>query len=277
MSLWDFFLSNLYLCSPQKRTQKIPTYNQRASFCICQRASYTVEAAIVIPILAGYLVTILFFFQILQIQCTVDEALLYAGRKTAVESSVVDSEELLFLTAEAYLLLALEEEPLVEKYVKQGVLGISLWESSFDGDMISLKADYTVKLPIRLFGISQVKLESQNRFRKWNYVQDTDEEEGWVYVTSTGEVYHSNLNCRVLNLSIKETTLEVILDLRGKSGQKYYECPKCNWEAEKSERVYYTDYGVLFHKNISCSSLKRTVEKIAIEEIGERRPCSFCY
>lgn len=278
MTLWSTFLSDKKMRSPQQRTHKIPLTNQRASFCTWQKASYSIEAAIVIPSLAGYFVTILFFFQILQIQCLVDEALFYAGRKTAVESSVVESEELLFLSAEAYLLYVLEEEPLIEKYIENGVWGIYLWESSFEGDYIFLKANYTIKFPIQFFGLGEVELTSQNTFRKWNNPIEVEEaEEGFVYVTPSGEVYHTGTGCRVLKLSIQESTLEEISNIRGASGQKYYECPSCDWEENMIERVYYTNYGVLFHKSISCSSLKRTIEKIGIEEIGDRRPCSFCY
>ena len=278
MSLWFLLQSIMFLCSPQQRTHnQIPKNNQRTSFCICQKASYTIEAAVVIPLLSGFLVTILFFFQILQIQCKVDEALIYAGRRTAVESSVVDSEELLFLSAEGFLVYALKDETLVEQYVEYGVLGIQLWESSFDGDTIFLKADYTIKLPISFLGIGEIELTSQNKFRKWNYIAEAEDEEGYVYVTPTGQVYHGKLICRVLNLSIQETTLGEISGLRGANGQKYYECPRCDWEENRTERVYYTDYGTLFHKSLSCSSLKRTVEKIPIEEVGERTPCSYCY
>lgn len=276
MSLWTSLQSNFCMRSPQKRTHKIPQNSQRASFCICQRASYTLEAAVVIPLLAGYLVTFLSFFQILQVQCAVDEALLYAGRKTAVESSIVDSEEALFLSAEGFLLYALKDNLLIENHVEHGSLGVQLWESEFEGDAIFLKANYTYKLPIGFLGVKQVELSSQNRFRKWNNTAPTTESGEWVYVTPNGEVYHTDITCRSLKLSIKTATLGEVEELRGLNGQKYYECPLCDWKEDQSERVYYTDYGVLFHRDISCSSLKRTIEKISIEEIGNRRLCSYC-
>ena len=276
MSLWPFFQSDKDMRSPQKRTHIIPKIYQRASFCICQKASYTLEAAVVIPLLAGYFVTLLSFFQILQIQCAVDEALLYAGRKTAVESSIVDSEEALFVSAEGFLLYALKDNSLIEDHVVYGMLGIHLWESEFDGEAIVLKADYAVKLPIGFLGIKQVELTSQNRFQKWNGEKSGEDDGEWVYVTPNGVVYHADIACRSLNLSIKFTSLGEIEELRGLDGQKYYECSLCDWEDDRTERVYYTDYGVLYHKNISCSFLKRTIEKISIEEIGDRRPCSFC-
>ena len=76
---------------------------------------------------------------------------------------------------------------------------------------------------------------------------------------------------------MKSGTCGEIIFLRGKNGQCYYECSRCDWKDEEKETVYYTDYGTLYHKDIRCSSIKRLVEKIKLEEIGERRPCHFCY
>lgn len=276
MSLWPFFELNMQLCSSQRRTFKIPQINQRASFCICQKASYTLEAAVVIPLITAYLVTFLTFFQILQIQCVVDEALLYAGRKTAVESSIVDSDEVLFVSAEGFLLHALKDNSLIEKRVVHGLLGVQLWESEFDEESIVLTANYIVKLPIGFLGVTQVELSSRCCFQRWNKGTEEEDNEEWVYITPNGEVYHTDISCRTLKLSIKTTSLSTVEELRGLNGQKYYECHHCDWQDNNTERVYYTSYGVLYHKDISCSSLKRTIEKISLDEIGDRRPCSFC-
>ena len=277
MTLWTLKQSDYLMQSPQNSMHKIFTQYQRASFCTCKRASYTLEAAVVLPLLAAYFVTLLFFFTILDIQCAVDEALIFAGRKTAVESSAVDSEEILFLSAEAYMCYSLKDNSQVGKYVPRGVLGISLLGSRIYGEYIYLKADYTVGLPFGFLGIKQINLSSQNCFRRWTGDRQMEDAGEYVYVTKTGEVYHASLSCRVINLSTKSTTIGAISTLRGKNGQKYYECGRCKWKDNKKERVYYTDYGELYHKDIACSALKRTVEKIKKEDINGRRPCSFCY
>lgn len=277
MTLWTKLIMKEENRSPHRRTLQIPERIRRASFYTCKKASYTLEAAVVIPLMAGYLVMLLFFFSILEIQCEVDEALLYAGRKTAVESSVIEEEELLFLSAKAYLLYALDDYSLVQKYVKSGAWGIQLWGSEFAGEDIFLRATYEIELPISFLGIERIELSSQSRFRKWNGDRILEEEGDYVYITPTGEVYHANLTCRSINLSVKPTSIGAVSSLRGKNGQKYYECSRCDWKDSKKERVYYTDYGTLYHKDIACSSIKRTVEKIKKEAVTERRPCSFCY
>ena len=277
MSLWDLIKSEKIMHSPHRRALKSYNKNQRASFCICFKGSYTLEAAVVIPLLAGYLVTVLFFFSILEIQFAVDEALIYAGKKTAVESSLVDSEELLFLSAEGYLQYTLAENTLIERFVKHGSLGIRLWKSEFSGEEIILRAEYEVMLPISFFEIGKIRMSSQNSFRKWIGNSTTDIAVDEVYVTQTGTVYHNSLSCRSIDLSIETGLIQDVRTLRGKNGQKYYECTRCEWTDKDEERIYYTDYGTLYHKDIACSALKRTVSKIKLEQVGNRRPCSFCY
>ena len=277
MSLWNIVKFHVEDGSPHRRIKKKQHKLQRTSFCTCIHASYTLEVAIVVPVLAAYIVSLLFFFSILEIQYKVDEALYYAGRKAAVESSVFDSSEILFLSTEAYFLYALQEDSVIDKYVKNGKMGIQLWQSDFDNEVIVLRAEYIVELPIRIGKIGEIKLSSQNLFRKWTGDRILEESEGYVYVALYGEVYHKNLSCRSINISVKNTGVENISSVRGKNGQRYKECLRCTWENENKERVYYTDYGELYHKNISCSSIKRSVDKISIEDIGDRRPCSFCY
>ena len=277
MSLW--FLSKNFIKkrSPQQRTNiNEPELYQRTSFCIRQSGSYSIEAAVVIPLITGFLVTILSFFRILQVQCCIEEALLYAGRKTAVESSVVESEELLFLSAEAFLAEALHEEELIDRYVENGVWGIQLWKTRIDSQMIHLNATYVIRIPILFWDIGRMEFTSQNSMRRWNASHSDREDVDYVYITPTGEVYHATTGCRVLDLSIHKTDIDQMDKLRGKNGQKYDACTRCAL-GNKDGKVYYTDYGTRFHKDLFCSFLKRTIDKIPIEEIGTRRPCSYCY
>lgn len=278
MTLWNFFQSRKRKQIPHKRRRRHKNNPiQRASFCICWKGSYTLEAAVVIPLVAAYLVTVLSFFIILNIQCAVDEALLYTGRKTAVESSIVESEELLLVSAKAYMHHALHENTLVERYIENGLWGIQLWKSDFYGDGIYLRAEYMVKLPMSLWGIGTLKLSSQNYFQKWIGDNPVKEKGEYVYITKNGEVYHANVTCPSIQRSVKETSLEEIPYLRGKDGQRYYECSRCAWKDNRKERVYYTDYGTLYHKDSACNAIIRVTEKVKLSEVSDRRPCSFCY
>ena len=246
------------------------------SFFACQKASLTVEAAVIVPLVAGFLSVILFFFRVLLVQASVEEALMYAGRQTAVESCLVESEEALFLCAEMHLLKALEEKGIADAYLKNGRYGVRLLGSRFIGEKIVLYAEYDMSLPVEFFGIENIRLFSTNQFRKWtgDYIDGSTVE--WVYITPTGEVYHVDAGCRVLDLSVHAVSVEKIEDERGKNGQKYVMCSRCEGLEMENGWVYCTDYGSVYHKNTACSSLKRTIERIEKSKVEDRRACSFC-
>ena len=108
MSLWNKKQVIKGKISPRICTQTINFIRQRTSFCTCEKGSLTVEASFIVPLTIGFLGIILFFFRILQVQIRVEEALMYAGRTVAVESSTISSETALFLLAEAQMISALE-------------------------------------------------------------------------------------------------------------------------------------------------------------------------
>lgn len=246
------------------------------SFFTCQKASLTVEAAIVVPIVAGFLATILFLFRVLLVQATIEEAILYAGRQAAVESSVIEVEEALFLCTELHLLKALEEESVVSDYIKNGIYGVNLLGSSFEGEDILLYTEYEMKLPVAFFGFNSIRLFSTNQFRKWTGDYTNEDGMEWVYITPTGTVYHVDTGCRVLDLSVHAVSIDDIGDERGKNGQSYGICSRCHDIEVKNGWVYCTDYGTVYHKDVSCSSLKRTIERVDKETVGDRSGCSFC-
>lgn len=250
--------------------------SKETSLCTFRKGSFTVEAAVVIPLSAIILVSILFFLRIIQVQAAVDEALFFAGRKVAAESSVTDSQTALFLSAEAFFLQILEDYECIEDYVQYGSLGISLLSSDFSGDEILLRAEYSMKMPISFFRFGKVYLWQQNTFKKWTKEEAVSGED-YVYISQSGEVYHASSNCRSLRLSVKQAPYSKIETLRGLDGQKYYPCSGCTKKSAYNVSVYYTEYGTLYHSDISCSALKRTVIQIPLTDVGDRRKCRYCY
>ena len=162
-------------------------------------------------------------------------------------------------------------------YVSGGGLGVSLLGSSFLEDEIVLHATYKIALPLQWFGIDGVMMWNRQTFQKWvGDLPGSDEEEEWVYVTPSGEVYHKLESCRALVIRVKSAFLWTIDTIRGKNGQKYYACSRCVANILESEIVYFTDYGELFHGRVNCSAIKRTVDKVLRSEVGERRACKLC-
>ena len=241
----------------------------------------SLTAAIIFPLVAGLFVSILFLFRILQVQILVEESLLYAGKKTALESSVVSSDIALLVSANAFFLDALGERNISNHNVVGGIFGVSLFGSDSTEEELVLKAMYQMKLPINFFGKKYFTITHENTFRKWNGESPSNKEtrqelSTYVYVTPSGHAYHKTSKCRSLDLSVEQIHINKIATIRGENEQKYYPCSMCG-ESQNATYVYYTKYGHLYHVDIHCSSIKRTISKIPITEVGSKTPCNYCY
>lgn len=253
-----------------------PNEHKETPSCTCPKASYTLEAAVIFPIVAGFIVFILMFFRILQVQTGVSAALAYASRMTAVEACAVESEPALLVSAEGFMISKLKDNELVESYVKGGMAGISLLKSDFSGENVELYAEYTVKFPFNFFEISGYSVSQKSLSRKWIGRRLDSETGSFVYITDFGSVYHKSKSCSYLDLSINSVNISEIALLRNKSGTKYSACSKCVAKNKEGSRVYITDYGTLYHSDISCSALKRTIYIVKLSEVDGLPSCSKC-
>ena len=251
--------------------------------CTRLNGVFTLEAAVVVPLLATFFVTILFFFRVMQVQLTVENALNRTGRLLAVYAAGENSGQVIEKTgtvvATAFLVKELKGEPVIEEYVRGGTFGIYLFRSSFQGTDIHLAAQCYMKLPVELLGKKTVKLSWDVVCRKWTGWEagnGEDESDPIVYVTETGTVYHRTEMCTYLNLSITSVDTGTIEQQRNANGGKYYACERCIRSETLPECLYITEQGNRYHASLDCSGLKRTVQKIHLSEVGGRKPCSRC-
>ena len=65
-----FHIKKLY------RKAKLPgdDSSQKMPSCTCLKASYTLEAAVIFPLVAGFFVFILFFFRVVQVESQVNQS-----------------------------------------------------------------------------------------------------------------------------------------------------------------------------------------------------------
>lgn len=253
------------------------TYKE-TPFCACKKASFTVEAAVILPLFAGFLAAILFFFRVMQVQQSVEEALQYTARKMAIyayecreNAGLVD-----YAAAEAVFASELKNAGCPVGYVGQGGIYLDYLQSSFQGNYIELYADYEVVLPIGLFGRQEIPITQRIKTRKWTGYQgesEYEETDRFVYVTPTGTVYHNSMDCAYLDLSIQSVSVAELSYLRNAGGSKYKPCEICG-KAEGT--VYITDYGTRYHSSLTCSGLKRIVYLIRLSEAGGYGACSKC-
>ena len=250
--------------------------------CTCMKASFTIEAAVILPMLACFFVSILFFFRILQAELQVERALVDAGQTLAAYETE-DEKSGRGALGMAALKLAVSRE-LADKeevlcYVTGGAAGVSLLGSGLDADFVDIRASFRVKVPIALFGRHDIKIERRVCCRKWTgwHGGDTEgENEIWVYIAETGEVYHLSRECTHLSLSVKKADKNKVKNMRNENGAKYRECARCAGADKGQADVYITDQGDRYHYDLHCSGLKRTISMIKISDVGQRRQCSRC-
>lgn len=250
--------------------------------CACLRASYTLEAAVILPFLACFFVSILLFFRVMQIELEVQKALDNTGRQMAVYAGVSNFANPVNIVnpvfAKGLFLKEISGSTAVKSFVTGKAAGISLMESDLSGDYIDLKAVYHIRVPIKLLGMRDIRVTQRAICRKWtgwHESADGDGEDIWVYITETGTVYHRDSSCSHLELSIKSVDCAQLEELRNENGGKYYACVLCTKE-ERKKRVFITNQGTCYHNDLNCSGIKRTVSMIRLSEVGERRECSRC-
>ena len=263
--------------SAKRNINQYSVKHKEIPLCTCNKGSMTIEAAVVFPVFAAFIISLLFFFRVLQVETEVAKALSYAQRLTAVESTLTDSEAVQLATAEVLFRKEIAKSQLVREYVAGKGQGITLLSSSAKGDYIKLCATYKIKLPLRFFLVSGFTQTQKCVGRKWTGKSvGEDDSDPYVYYTETGKVYHLTKSCPYLDLSIQKVLFSEVASLRNKSKRKYKACSKCAAGAGEAEYVYITDYGTLYHMDLGCSRLKRTIYTVHLSEVGGRPPCSKC-
>lgn len=244
--------------------------------CICLKGSYTLEATVIFPLVAGFFVFILFFFRVVQVETQVRSALFYAGRMSALASGVNDSSVVTVATAEALFRSKISDSDLIDTYISGGKWGISLTESKMDGDDVALEAKYKIKLPINFFSVDGIWIEEHSNSRKWTGKNPNEQTDSYVFYTDYGIVYHLSDQCNYLDLSIKSVKWEQIGGYRNKNGGKYSACFCAADKKTRASTVFITDYGTQYHGKLGCSDLKRTVHMVHKSEIDDKSLCSKC-
>ena len=247
------------------------------------KGSFLIEAMVELPLFICFMVFLMFYFRVMEVQCSVGEALSYTARFVAA-SAYKDTSgsdcDLMDLGAATILFREkLYEYGCREEFIALGANGISLMNSDLSGNDVELTAIYDMNVPVRVFGMRYFRICQSAVSRKWIGDKDFSEEgsaDEWVYVTPTGSAYHKSTQCPYLDLSIHSIRTFDLLDQRNASGHIYYPCEVCK-KSGFSDIVYITDYGEVYHSSLTCSGLKRTIFMVRISETGGRHACSKCY
>ena len=301
-------------CSLQVHNKKSRSVNKngwlKASCPASCSASFTVEAALVLPAMLFVLCAFLYFLIILTIQVEFNQELMNQARK--VSRYAFAYEEVLHMSpaeeqeykkgqepgltdvlfhgfSSAYALGQIKKEIGVEwldrSCIKGGADGLSFLSDSLisDNHMVDMVLRYQVKIPylpgdiFSLLCVQRVRIRTFTGFMPpGEEGTEKEEAEALVYVTETGSVYHTSKYCTHLNLSIKAVDCANLASMRNSSGGIYYACERCGGVSEGSNTVYVTTYGDRYHGSTDCQGLKRSFQEIPISEVEGRRQCKKC-
>lgn len=286
------FLSNNYFKHPHRNYPKIRNSDnaQETPHHASLKASFTIEASIVLPLFVGFIAFMLYFMRIVMVEEGVQQALNKSVREVAAATTNYSDHSGVATTSAAIAKthLHLSGDPFVEKFVTLGSWAIIYSDDDYSDNYVTIVANYSIKFPIGFFGRINTHVTQSARSRMWIgddpseggvYKKEaSDKESELVYVAETGVVYHNSRECAYLDLNIKMIPSSAVSGERNSSGHIYYPCSKCHPVKGASDYLYITTYGTVYHNSLSCSGIKRTVYRIEKEEATSsgKGGCSKC-
>lgn len=237
---------HLFLLTPKRRKG----FSVKASFCTSfkeycrklKKGSLAVETALVLPLFFLGMITIISFMDIYQMQTEHLSKLCTKAKQAGMYAYGINGSG----TDEITL-------PDVYSYAPMGGL-----------------------IPLaKVWTYNQVKVHAWTG-TEYEGFQDAREPEKMVYVTVSGEVYHKNLGCSYLNLSVKQISGSSIKTAENKYGEHYSACEICSRNQNPAGCVFVTEQGSRYHNLESCSGLKRTVRLVKESYAEGKSCCSRC-
>ena len=236
-----------------------------------KKGSLTIETALVLPLFLFGILTLFSLLSALRFTVALEGALRTEAKK--LSEAVYESGGQALLN-EAYIrkdITKILSESFSRFPVKGGEGGIDYSGSALNNrEVITLRAEYDWELPFDMMGLFSYRAVSSCTQHTWigyenglfGAKDDGDEE---VYVAKNGTVYHRDLNCSHIKLSIYPTSGSELDGLRNNNGGKYYPCETCH--AKKSDpRLYVAKNGDRYHNSLSCKGLKRTIQTMTLSE-----------
>lgn len=248
----------------------------------------TLEGCLLLPIFLFFMMTVLMGLEIVRLQSDIWSGLCHMQQSYySVQSAVrlhghvqelsPDSAQVLqYLDGVANGSLCLAETPVLTDH------------SDTEGNgRIEVCADYRIKpfiywLPLR--GTDGGEMMFRDRLVAHAFTGyrgpiggDGGEIVGeYVYVTPEGARYHRSRSCVSLQIRIEAVSADELTGKRNQSGGKYTPCERCH--PVRNGLFYITMEGDRYHAGSGCSSLKRTVRMILLDEaVAEgRTACQKC-
>lgn len=243
-----------------------------------RKASVTVEASIVIPVFIIVMMALSSIIYVIYSDTIIRQALYEEAKHSAVLA--YDGNEYSLDELRRRVLERVGDRIASSSFVDSAMGGIDFSESDFSNrEIIDLSVKYNVKIPYDLLGVLRYQIRERVVMHTLTgYVNGLNGPMYGgeiVYISETGSVYHRDINCSHIRLSIYETNSEEIDLLRNDAGARYRSCSACH-SAPSDFVLYVTTDGTKYHNTLMCSGLTRNVRAIPLFQVTDRRPCSRC-
>lgn len=271
-------------------------------------ASLTVEASLVFPIFLFAVLSLVWLFNYMEVKYEVTHAIAETARDISSYGLAIElldgqagkiTEEIgipkelgeIGRVADEFILKKLvvsrlEDRKRLFDIVEGGTDGISFQGSELfsEGSKVIIKCNYRLRVPYCFFKSLFTRVEHNAEYKYYtgygasvseNDEDDSGEETEYVYITETGKVYHSTIDCPSLKVSVRRIPSSEIDCCRNKNGGIYSKCWICG-DGDMPETVYITEEGNRYHYSAGCSSLKRNIRKVKKSETEGRRACKRC-
>lgn len=252
--------------------------------------SLTLETTLVLPIFIFLCISMIFFSQIFMIHSEIQGGIFRAARELAgnvllTQSDLDNNVGVVF--SDDVICMVMAREKVIEYSgdvlnecicLEDGTDGLKFFHSSVTDEYVDIVVHYRVKLPYA-FGLdASFPIVQRCRMRTWTGVsgQIQEEDEGLVYITETGNVYHESTECTHIKLKIQLISGLELAAARNNGGSKYKPCDKCAKNGLEGNKAYITREGDKYHNSLSCSGLKRSVRQIPKSQISEKSACTRC-
>lgn len=254
------------------------THRERTSTFATQ-GSITLEASLVTVFFFFAALCLISLFEIMALQTTIKNALHAVGKEVAMEAYV--NPVIPVSKMERQMRELIGRDRLEESFIVGGSNGLDCSHSKkyWNTTIMDLCVNYQVEIPIFVFRLPVISKEEKIRIKGWTGYETkltSDTDNVMVYVTEYGIVYHKDMECTYLELSIKAVSKEEAAVLRNISGDIYKPCGRCKGTLGTAGKVYVTDYGERYHGTLGCSGLSRNIYVVSITDIQGIGGCSKC-
>lgn len=265
------------------------------------KASMTVEAAIVLPLLLFFFINLMSSIEMMRLHSNLQLALwetgyrmtiynyAYETLKDGMTSKGEDFNQLLEgaigvvynnLFARNEVIDYVGEEYLMKSPLTYGADGLIFLESSImERDYVDLAVTYEVSAPIQFVGFPSFRMSNRFYGKAWTgytiLEDDVEKEEDIVYVTEHGSVYHTTRECSYLKRLVETVSSLEVHYIRNETGQNYSLCSLCK-NSPVGRVVYITAGGFRYHLQKNCTAITRMIIPIDVDSARQYRPCNRC-